>query len=113
MSAAPTVIPPSPGVGARRKGPKTLPKLPLSVFTPPSTGTSDRFPLPPSPSAVHPTKVTDAHVLSNLTSWKAETDTAFGSKSDGVVLSVDDINAIKEYVDTSQLPVLINIQTLI
>ncbi|KAK1225706.1 hypothetical protein PQX77_011326 [Marasmius sp. AFHP31] len=60
-----TVLPPtptSPGVGLRRKGPKTLPRLPLSAFSPPNSGTSDRFPLAPSPSTVHPEKVVDANV---------------------------------------------------
>src|SRR5215469_13109041 len=43
------------GVGARRKGPKSLPKLLMSVFSgPPSTGTQETFGLPPSPSHNHP-----------------------------------------------------------
>lgn len=82
---------PSPGVGARRKGPKSLPKLPLSVFTPPNTGASDKFPLAPSPSAVHPSRVVDAQVQFNnasLTTWAAEVNNVFGSKIDGIVVSL-------------------------
>lgn len=70
-------VPPSPGVAARRKGPKghVLPTLPLSAFTPPNTGTSDQFPLPPSPSAINPEKVIDANVIApsgSLAQWKEE-----------------------------------------
>ena len=70
-------VPPSPGVAARRKGPKghVLPTLPLSAFTPPNTGTSDQFPLPPSPSAINPEKVIDANVITpsgDLAQWKEE-----------------------------------------
>ncbi|THH03910.1 hypothetical protein EW145_g5908 [Phellinidium pouzarii] len=86
---------PSPGVGARRKGPKSLPKLPLSVFTPPNTGASDRFPLPPSPSAVHPQSVVDAHVQlegTSLDAWKAESAESFGTKIDSIVVSLTDVN---------------------
>ncbi|KAL5485201.1 hypothetical protein ACEPAI_7843 [Sanghuangporus weigelae] len=85
---------PSPGVAGRRKGPKEHPKLSLSVFTPPSTGTSDRFPLPPSPSAVHPTKIVDAHVV-DYDSWKAKSENAYSGKADGVVISTDSVEAIK------------------
>lgn len=65
MSTIPAT-PPSPGVGARRtKGPKNLPKLPLSAFSPPNSGVSDSFPLPASPSTVHPDRVVDASVASS------------------------------------------------
>ncbi|KAH7925944.1 hypothetical protein BV22DRAFT_1112023 [Leucogyrophana mollusca] len=46
----------------RRKGPKNLPSLPLSAFSGPNTGTSDMFPLPPTPSAVFPGSIIDAHL---------------------------------------------------
>ena len=81
---------PSPGVGARRKGPKTIPKLDFSTLSPMSAA-SDKFPLPPSPSALHPQQVTDANVVvdgASLESWKAEVDSAFGKKADGVVVSL-------------------------
>lgn len=88
---------PSPGFAGKRKGPKERPKLPLSVFTPPASGASDRFLLPPSPSAIHPTKVTDAHV-SDFNAWKAESESAFGSRADGIVLSARGVEEVKEYV---------------
>ncbi|KAH9176611.1 hypothetical protein EDB89DRAFT_2112590 [Lactarius sanguifluus] len=68
-----TWLPPSPGVGARRKGPKSLPTLPLSAFSPPNTGVSDNFPLPPSPSTVHPDSVIDASVRGSIPEWKKQT----------------------------------------
>ncbi|KAK7685343.1 hypothetical protein QCA50_011707 [Cerrena zonata] len=76
-SAAIPPVPPSPGVAARRRGPKghVLPTLPLSAFTPPNTGTSEQFPLPPSPSTINPQKVIDANVITpsgDLAQWKEE-----------------------------------------
>ena len=77
------------------KRPKNLPKLPLSVFTPPNSGTSDRFPLPPSPSVVHPSTITDAQPF-HLTSWKGRKDGddvgEYGAKSSGIVLVVDGVD---------------------
>jgi len=75
----------------RRKQPKDLPKLPLSVFTPPNTGTQESFALPPSPSALHPAQVIDANVVSkdvNYSQWKKEAGQALGSKIRGVVLAL-------------------------
>ncbi|KIK67308.1 hypothetical protein GYMLUDRAFT_37396 [Collybiopsis luxurians FD-317 M1] len=84
-------IPPSPGF--RRKGPKSLPKLPLSAFTPPNSGTSEKFPLPPSPSTVHPERVIDANVVASsgdalLSLWKKEAGPNLGSRIGGVVVSL-------------------------
>ncbi|PSR93878.1 hypothetical protein PHLCEN_2v4596 [Hermanssonia centrifuga] len=62
VSASPPSLP-SPGVGARRKGQKSSPKLPPSAFTPPNAGTSDQFLLAPSPSSIQPVKIIDAHVV--------------------------------------------------
>ncbi|KAJ7680429.1 hypothetical protein DFH06DRAFT_1031427 [Mycena polygramma] len=83
--------PPSPGFGSRRKGIK--PTLPLSAFSPPNSGTNERFPLPPSPSTVHPAVVVDAHVVvadgdPTLASWKKEAGQALGDRLGGVVLSL-------------------------
>ncbi|KAF9012419.1 hypothetical protein BDQ17DRAFT_1232265 [Cyathus striatus] len=47
----------------RSKGPKKPPRLPLSAFTPPNTGTSESFPLAPSPSTIHPEILIDANVV--------------------------------------------------
>lgn len=84
-------MPKSPSVGARRKGPKTLPTLPLSAFTPPNTGTSDKFPLAPSPSTIQPEEVIDAHVLApngDLATWTSQAGQALSGRARGVVLSL-------------------------
>ncbi|KAF9451948.1 hypothetical protein P691DRAFT_722968 [Macrolepiota fuliginosa MF-IS2] len=74
----------------RRKGPKQLPRLPLSAFTPPNSGTSDKFPLPPSPSTVHPENVVDAHVVGDpkLERWQKEVSETLGKRAYGVVLAI-------------------------
>lgn len=54
-----TVLPPqptSPGVGIRRKGPKSHPSLPLSAFTPPNSGTSERERRPTDPEDLRETE---------------------------------------------------------
>lgn len=86
MSSAP--VPPSPGFSTRRKAP---PKLPLSAFSPPPSGSSTGFPAQPDPSTVHPTKVIDAHVVApggDFSKWSAEAGEALGSKAAGVVVSL-------------------------
>lgn len=93
MATALPPTPPSPGVGLRRKGPKNLPRLPLSAFTPPNSGTSDKFPLPPSPSTVHPESVIDAAVTitngpADLSKWKFEAGDVLGGRTAGIVLSL-------------------------
>ncbi|EJF60384.1 hypothetical protein DICSQDRAFT_62836 [Dichomitus squalens LYAD-421 SS1] len=88
------VLPPtpkSPGVGARRKGNKQHPTLPLSAFTPPNTGTSERFPIAPSPSTLQPEDIIDAHVINasgDLSLWKSETGQTIGGRVRGIVLSL-------------------------
>ena len=79
-------LPPSPGVGARRKGPKSLPTLPLSAFSPPNTGVSDSFPLPPSPSTVHPDSVIDASVRDSIPEWKKQTAGSLDGRVSAVVV---------------------------
>jgi hypothetical protein len=57
-----------------RKAPQSLPRLPLSAFSPPNSGTSDSF-LPVSPSTVRPERIIDGHVVAtggDLTVWKKE-----------------------------------------
>jgi len=74
-----------------RRLPKDLPKLPLSAFTPPNSSALDSFPLPPSPSNLHPTQVIDANVVSNdvnYSQWKKEAGQSIGSKIRGVVLAL-------------------------
>jgi hypothetical protein len=83
-------LPPSPGVGARRKGPKSLPTLPLSAFSPPNTGVSDNFPLPPSPSTVHPDSVVDASVRDSIPEWKKQTVGSLDGRVSAVVVKAGD-----------------------
>lgn len=83
--------PTSPGLSGRRKGFKTHPTLPLSAFTPQSTGAGEQFPLPPDPSTIYPAKVIDAHVLAasgDLSNWSAQVDEALKGKIGGVVVSL-------------------------
>lgn len=79
--------PASPSVWARRK---QTPTLSLSSITPPNTGTSDRFPFPPSPSSVSPGLVIDANVVvssDDLAQWKSEAG-LLNQKIGGVVLAL-------------------------
>lgn len=89
----------------RRKLPKDLPKLPMSVFTPPNSSAGDAFPLPPSPSALHPAEVVDANIVTNdltYSQWKKEAGQQLSSKIKGVVLSLPNTallqSALAEYV---------------
>lgn len=85
------ILPPtpmSPSVGARRKGAKVLPRLPLSAFTPPNTGTSDSFPGPLSPSTLIPEEIVDVYSAGDLSKWKEEAARGIGEKGKGVVLSL-------------------------
>ncbi len=84
-----------PGVGARRKGGlKAIPRLPLSAFTPPNSGTGEKFPLPPSPGTVHPDAVLDAAVTTrDLESWKASLGSNLDKRISGVVLALDSADA--------------------
>ncbi|KAF8590964.1 hypothetical protein K439DRAFT_1644488 [Ramaria rubella] len=77
-------------VGVRRKGPKTLPRLPPSAFSPPNSGTSERFPLPPSPSTTHPVAVIDGYVSANevLQDWKENIGHSAPRKVNGIVLAL-------------------------
>ena len=79
------------GLASRRKGPKTLPRLPMSAFSPPNSGIGERFPLPPSPSTIHPDSVVDAHIVTttgDLSQWKQEAGKVLESRIRGVVLNL-------------------------
>ena len=92
VATNPPPLPPlSPGVGARRKGgPKAIPRLPLSAFSPPNSGTGEKFPLPPSPGTVHPDTVVDTAVAApDLASWKARLGPSLDKRIAGVVLALD------------------------
>jgi len=80
----------SPGVGARRKGPRSLPTLPLSAFSPPNTGLSDSFPLPQSPSTVHPDRVVDSSVRGSILEWKEQINGPLASRVSAVVVKTSE-----------------------
>ncbi|KAI0051165.1 hypothetical protein FA95DRAFT_1554734 [Auriscalpium vulgare] len=84
------VLPPSPGVGARRKGIKNPPKLPLSAFSPPNSGVSESFPLPPSPSTVHPDRIVDASVRGAISEWKKQTGAVLEKRISAVVVNASE-----------------------
>ncbi|KAI0940457.1 hypothetical protein AcW1_003647 [Taiwanofungus camphoratus] len=116
MSATIPPSPLSPSVGARRKGAKTLPRLPLSAFTPPNSGASDKFPLPPSPSTLQPEQIIDAYIVTSdgdLCQWKEESSRTFGGKTKGAVLSLrgnktSEVETVVQGIRTgsSEVPVL-------
>jgi hypothetical protein len=83
--------PPSPGVAQRRRGPKSLPRLPISAFTPPNSGTAESFPCPPSPGTAHPIVIVDGHVVATpaqLPQWKKDAGEVLSEKIGGVILSL-------------------------
>ncbi|KAH9485058.1 hypothetical protein JR316_0001964 [Psilocybe cubensis] len=94
---------------APRKFPKDLPKLPLSVFTPPNTGTAESFPVPPSPNSLVPTSVIDANVVStdvNYTQWQKEAGKDLVDKLRGIVLALPGAelqSALKSSSDNSKV----------
>ncbi|KAH9054186.1 hypothetical protein EDB87DRAFT_1647814 [Lactarius vividus] len=101
-------LPPSPGVGARRKGPKSLPTLPLSAFSPPNTGVSDNFPLPPSPSTVHPDSVIDASVRDSIPEWKKQTAGSLDGRVSAVVVkaTVGELEGLESQASEAGITVL-------
>ena len=86
----------------RRKGLKDFPKLPLAVFTPPNSSAGDSFPLPASPSTLHPAKVIDANIFTKdvrYTQWKKEAGIPLTEKTTAVVIALPDAgleSAVKE-----------------
>jgi len=84
-----------------RKG--NRPTLPLSAFSPPNSGTSDRFPLSVSPSSLHPVRVVDTHVLSSPEQWRSEAGGDLFARTDSLVLSVKDHQQIPQ---SSQVAIL-------
>jgi hypothetical protein len=81
---------PSPGLTSGRRRPKNLPSLPPSAFSAPGTGTSDMFPLPPTPSTLFPGEVIDAHLRSEALE-SAALDLA-GTEVAGAVLLLNNLS---------------------
>ncbi|KIJ18625.1 hypothetical protein PAXINDRAFT_71388 [Paxillus involutus ATCC 200175] len=80
-----------PPLGSVRRKCKQIPRLPLSAFSPPNTGTSDTFPLPPTPSLVIPQGVVDSHLQVTVDSegvYNADISHLDQGKEKGVVLAV-------------------------
>jgi len=100
FSLPPMSVPPTPLSPSSRKH-KAPPSLPLSVFTPPSTGTADRFPFPPSPTSVTAGSIVDASVVvsdDDLGQWNLEATSELKNNISGVVLLVkaDDVQQLVE-----------------
>jgi len=101
----------------RRKGPKSLPRLPISAFTPPNSGTSETFPFPPSPGTAHPCVIVDAHVVATpaqLPQWKSDAGEVFSEKIGGVVLSLQGMHseiekALEQFVYSPLIGSFINL----
>jgi len=77
----------------RRKNPKSLPRLPLSAFTPPNATPGDSFPLVPGSNTAHPPKIIDANLIIanediNLTRWFREAGPNLSERIAGVVLTL-------------------------
>jgi hypothetical protein len=87
MSEGP--VPPSPGVGQRRKGPKGLPTLPASAFAAPESSASDSFPIPHSPTTGPPPRPVDAFVT-RPAQWHVAAGPTLGDvkSSGGIVVAV-------------------------
>ncbi|KAG6832632.1 hypothetical protein H0H92_014468 [Tricholoma furcatifolium] len=105
MSSAPQLS----SKGTKPRPPK--PRLPLSAFSPPNTGTGESFPLPPSPTTTHPSVLIDANVIVaggnlDLAQWKSEAGSVLGTRTSGVVLSLPgaDLEKVVEQLSSAELP---------
>lgn len=83
----------TPSLNARRgKTAKPIPRLPPSAFSPPNSGTGERFPLPPSPATVHPQTVLDSSAtissIDALTAYSAALGSSLSGRLSGVVVSI-------------------------
>ncbi|KIM30690.1 hypothetical protein M408DRAFT_328214 [Serendipita vermifera MAFF 305830] len=100
-------------LSARRNKPaKAIPRLPMSAFSPPNSGTGERFPLPPSPTTVHPTTVLDSSAaissIDTLGTYTAALGTSLSSRLSGVVVSVPEsaVGSVDQLISSSKVPVV-------
>ncbi|TRM69336.1 hypothetical protein BD626DRAFT_393102 [Schizophyllum amplum] len=93
-----------------RKGPKVPLKLPASAFSPPNTGTGEKFPLAPSPSALRPKEIVDARVPVgadlSLDAWKEKAAGELNDCLQGAVLFATDASAASSVAPSSTVPIL-------
>ncbi|KAG8835011.1 hypothetical protein FRC17_005859 [Serendipita sp. 399] len=91
---------------------KAIPRLPLSAFSPPNSGTGEKFPLPPSPTTVHPEVVYDAGTavtsIDGLNSYASAFGAAPNPRLAGVVVSLPDANldSVEQLASSSTVPIL-------
>ncbi|KAF9066170.1 hypothetical protein BDP27DRAFT_1331067 [Rhodocollybia butyracea] len=94
----------SPG-GKRKK----IPTLPLEAFTPPASSASDLFPLPVSPSTIHPATVIDASVVASngdasLSLWQKQAGPILGSRLGGIIVSLS--NTDEQSLAATNIPIV-------
>ncbi|KAL1710557.1 hypothetical protein EV121DRAFT_251327 [Schizophyllum commune] len=93
-----------------RKGPKVPLKLPASAFSPPNSGTGEKFPLAPSPSALRPKEIIDASVPVgadlSLDSWKGKAAGELHDHVQGAILFASDASAASAAAPSSTIPIL-------
>ncbi|GLB37519.1 hypothetical protein LshimejAT787_0405700 [Lyophyllum shimeji] len=115
MSSQPSapLKPPSLDAGSQqRRVSRPKPRLPLSAFSPPNSGTGESFPLPPSPTTTHPKAIIDGNVIVangdlSLSAWKSEAGQVLGTRAEGVVLSLPgtDLEKVVDQLGSSEFPI--------
>ncbi|KAL1743510.1 hypothetical protein HDZ31DRAFT_83378 [Schizophyllum fasciatum] len=93
-----------------RKGPKVPLKLPESAFSPPNSGTGEKFPLAPSPSALRPKEIIDASVFVDadlsLDTWQGKAAGELNDHLQGAVLVSSSAPSASATAPTAKVPIL-------